>query len=66
MNYSIQKLIDDFLKKLGPDDLKMLESVPREAAFNYVYFLYGKFYEAYPTGDVYDELANIFFKQKVA
>ena len=66
MNYSIQKLIDDFFKKLGSDDLKMLEAVPKEAAFNYVYFLYKKFYEAYPTGEVYNELASVFLNRKAA
>ena len=66
MNYSIQKLINDFLKKLGSDDIKMLETVPKEAAFNYVYFLYKKFYEAYPTGEVYNELSNMFLKRKAA
>ena len=44
MNYSIQKLINDFIGKVGEDDLKMLESVPPQTAFNYVYFLYKKFY----------------------
>ena len=66
MNYSIQKLIDDFVSKVGDDDLKMLETVPTETAFNYVYFLYKKFYEAYPTGDVYNALADMFSQQKAA
>ena len=66
MNYSIQKLIDDFVSKVGDDDLKMLETVPTETAFNYVYFLYKKFYEAYPTGEVYNALAEMFSQQKAA
>ena len=66
MNYSIQKLIDDFISKVGDDDLKMLETVPPQTAFNYVYFLYKKFYEAYPTGEVYNTLAEMFSRQKAA
>ena len=66
MNYSIQKLIDDFIKKIGADDLKMLETVSPEVAFNYVYFLYKKFYEAYPTGEVYEILNSIFAERRVA
>ena len=66
MNYSIQKLIDDFVSKVGDDDLKMLETVPSQTAFNYVYFLYKKFYEAYPTGEVYNALAEMFTQQKAA
>jgi len=57
MNYSTQKLINDFISKVGESDLKMLETVPSQTAFNYVYFLYKKFYEAYPTGEVYNALA---------
>ena len=44
----------------------MLETVPPETAFNYVYFLYKKFYEAYPTGEVYNALTDMFSKQKAA
>ncbi len=66
MNYSIQKLINDFINKVGETDLKMLESVPQQTAFNYVYFLYKKFYDAYPTGEVYNALADMFPKQKAA
>lgn len=66
MNYSIQKLIDDFMKKIGTDDLKMLESVPPDVALNYVYFLYRKFYEAYPTGEVYEILTYIFARRRAA
>ena len=66
MNYSIQKLIDDFVSKVGDDDLKMLETVPSQTAFNYVYFLYKKFYEAYPTGEVYNALVEMFSQQKAA
>lgn len=66
MNYSIQKLVNDFISRVGDDDLKMLETVPPQTAFNYVYFLYKKFYEAYPTGEVYDALADRFAKQQAA
>ena len=66
MNYSIQKLIEDFMKKLGPDDVRMLASVPPQTAFNYVYFLYKKFYEAYPTGEVYSTLAEKFAHREAA
>lgn len=66
MNYSIQKLINDFVSRVGDDDLKMLETVPPQTAFNYVYFLYKKFYEAYPTGEVYSALSDMFAKQKAA
>ena len=66
MNYSTQKLINDFISKVGEGDLKMLETVPPQTAFNYVYFLYKKFYEAYPTGEVYNTLAEIFSKEKAA
>ena len=66
MNYSIQKLLNDFLNKIGSDDLKMLETMPAETAFNYVYFLYKKFYEAYPTGDLYEMLNNIFMNKQAA
>ena len=66
MNYSTQKLINDFVSKVGESDLKMLETVPTQTAFNYVYFLYKKFYEAYPTGEVYNALAEMFSQQKAA
>ncbi len=66
MNDSIKKLLDDFMKKVGNDDLKMLETVPPQTALNYVYFLYKKFYEDYPTGEVYNALAEMFSKQKAA
>ncbi len=66
MNESIKKLFEDFMKKVGNDDLKMLETVPPEVALNYVYFLYNKFYEAYPTGDLYETLAEMFAKKKAA
>ena len=64
MNYSVQKLIDDFIKKIGTDDLKMLETIAPDVAFNYVYFLYKKFYDAYPTGEVYEILNHIFLKRQ--
>ena len=66
MNYSIQKLIDDFIKKIGMDELKMLETVAPDVAFNYVYFLYKKFYDAYPTGELYQILRCIFIQKRVA
>ena len=66
MNYSTQKLINDFISEVGESDLKMLETVPSQTAFNYVYFLYKKFYEAYPTGEVYNALAEMFSQQKAA
>ncbi len=66
MNYSIRKLINDFIGKVGDADLKMLETVPPQTALNYVYFLYKKFYEAYPSGEVYNALAEMFSKQKAA
>lgn len=66
MNYSIQKLMDDFIKRIGTDDLKMLENLPSNIAFNYVFFLYKKFYYAYPTGEVYEILAEKFTKREAA
>ena len=66
MNDSIQKLIDDFIKKIGVDDLRMLETIPPQTVFNYVYFLYKKFYGAYPTGDLYEALAEMFTTRKAA
>lgn len=58
--------MDDFIKKIGTDDLKMLETVAPEVAFNYVYFLYKKFYDAYPTGEMYETLNYIFQKCRAA
>lgn len=66
MNYSIQKLVDDFIRKVGEDDLKMLETISPDVALNYVYFLYKKFYEAYPSGEVYEALNSIFAKRQAA
>ena len=66
MNYSIQKLIDDFINRIGPDDLKMLENVSPDVAFNYVFFLYKKFYGAYPTGELYEILADKFSRREAA
>lgn len=66
MNYSIQKLIDDFIKRIGEDELKMLETVSPEAAFNYAFFLYKKFYGDYPSGDLYKLLEERFFKKAAA
>lgn len=66
MNYSIQKLIDDFVKKIGEDDIKMLQTVSPDIAVNYIFFLYKKFYGAYPTGEVYELLANKFTEKEAA
>lgn len=66
MNYSIQKLIDNFITRIGEDDIKMLERVPPGSAFNYVYFLYKKFYDAYPSGEVYEFLKDRFLKRIAA
>ena len=66
MNYSIQKLFDDFLKKVGADELKMLDTVSPDAAFNYVFFLYKKFYGDYPTGEIYKALELRFSHKEAA
>ncbi len=66
MNYSIQKLMDDFYRKISEDDFKMLETVSPDVAFNYVTFLYKKFYSAYPTGEVYEILFDRFHKRVAA
>ena len=66
MNYSIQKLFDDFLKKIGLDELKMLDTVSPDAAFNYVFFLYKKFYGDYPTGEIYKALELRFAQREAA
>ena len=66
MNYSIQKLIDDFIRKVGDDELKMLQNVSPDVAFNYVYFLYKKFYDAYPSGEMYEALKYMFAHRNAA
>ena len=66
MNYSIQKLIDNFLTRIGTDELNMLESVPPEAAFNYIFFLYKKFYGDYPSGELYKILEDRFARRIAA
>ncbi|MBI1858148.1 MAG: hypothetical protein HYR97_03440 [Candidatus Melainabacteria bacterium] len=66
MNLSIQKLIDDFIKRIGEDEIKMLENVSPDAAFNYVFFLYKKFYGDYPSGDLYKILEEKFMKRVAA
>lgn len=66
VNFSIQKLVNDFLSKIGPEEMKMLESVPPEAAFNYIFFLYKKFYGDYPTGELYKILEERFSHRAVA
>ena len=66
MNYSLQKLLDDFIRRIGEDDLRMLETVSPEVAFNYVFFLYKKFYDAYPTGELFETLYDKFSKRQAA
>ena len=66
MNYAIQKLLNDFLKKVGDNELSMLEKMPADAALNYLTFLYNKYYEAYPTGAIYDYLEGMFAQRKAA
>ena len=66
MNYSIQKLLDDFINRIGTDDLKMLETVTPEIAFNYIFFLYKKNYGDYPTGDLFEALYEKFAKRQAA
>lgn len=66
MNYSIQKLIDDFTSRIGQDEMKMLETVSPEVSFNYIFFLYKKFYGDYPTGELYEALADKFSGQIAA
>ena len=66
MNDSLKKLLDDFIKKIGDEDLNMLKRMPRETVFNYIYFLYKKFYDAYPSGELYETLIEIFAKEKAA
>ena len=60
MNYSIQKLVEDFYKKLIETDLKHIENLSSDAAFDYIIMLYKKFYTAYPTGEVYEILKDRF------
>ncbi len=60
MNYSMQKLYDDFMKKIGDSDLRTLDTMPTDVAVNYVFFLYNKFYEAYPTGEMFEVLSDRF------
>lgn len=60
MNYSMQKLMDDFVNRIGTDDLKMLEIVSLEVGFNYVFFLYKRTYGDYPTGDMFEALYEKF------
>ena len=66
MNHAIQKLYDDFLRKIGDDELKMLETVSPDSAFNYVFFLYRKLYGDYPTGELYEALEERFLNRKAA
>ena len=66
MNYAIQKLIDDFINKIGSDEVRMLETVSPEVAFNYIFFLYKKFYGDYPSGELYNILAEKFTSRKAA
>ena len=66
MNYSIQKLVDDFVNRISADDLKMLETVPAEAAFNYIFFRYKEIYGDYPTGELYKILEDKFSRRIAA
>ena len=66
MSYAIQKLFDDFMKRLSVDDLKMFETVPPYAAFNYIFFLYKEIYGDYPSGELYKILEDKFAKEKAA
>lgn len=66
MNYAIQKLLDDFINRISTDELKMLDSVPPETAFNYIFFLYKKIYGDYPSGELYKILEEKFLKQIAA
>ena len=66
MNYSIQKLVDDFIKRIGVDDLKKLESFSAEAAFNYLFFKYKEIYGDYPSGELYKILEDKFAKREAA
>lgn len=66
MNHSVQKLFDDFIRKIGDDELKMLETVSPDAAFNYVFFLYKKIYGDYPSGDMFEALEEKFLRKKAA
>lgn len=66
MNYSIQKLLDDFINKIGNDDLKMLDTVSPDAAFNYIFFLYKKIYGDFPTGELFEVLYGKFAKRQAA
>jgi len=66
MNYSMEKLFSDFTKKIGDSDLRALETMPGDVALNYVFFLYNKFYEAIPTGEMYEALKERFTMRQAA
>lgn len=66
MNYSINKLVEDFVSKLGFDDLKKLETVAPTSAFNYIFFRYKEIYGDYPTGELYKILEDKFAKREAA
>lgn len=66
MNYSIQKLVDDFFCRIGVDDLKRLETVPPASAFNYIFFKYKEIYGDYPSGELYKILEDRFVKRQEA
>lgn len=66
MNHSVQKLFDDFMHRIGNDEIKMLETVSPDAAFNYSFFLYKKFYGDYPSGELYKALEDKFAAKKAA
>ena len=62
----MHKLMDDFINRIGPDDLRMLETVSPDTAFNYIFFLYKKIYEDYPTGELFEALYDRFAKRIAA
>lgn len=66
MNYSIKKLVDDFINRIGFDDLKRLENVSSEAAFNYLFFKYKEIYGDYPSGELYKIIEDKFAKREAA
>lgn len=66
INTSLQKLVNHFLSSIGKEELQMLDIVPPDAAFNYIFFLYKKTYGDYPTGELYKILESRFGKRMAA
>lgn len=66
MNYAIKKLLKDFESRIGQDEIKMLQNVNADAAFNYVFFLYKKIYGDYPSGELYKYLETKYRYGKAA